>query len=400
MGFLRVSYNKRYFVRDGKPFFWLGDTMWPAVSKYSMEELEIYFKTRKKQGFTVSHLMLPWTLMYEGREDGAEELLQVWLEDDPSRPNEAYFEKLDKVIRLAAENDILITLLPNGGGGGGFVEKKKIITMDNIKGYAKFLGKRHKDEPNIVWVNGFDTPPWMHQDLALEFNAGLLEEDGGNHLLFYHPCGGASSSHFHNEDWLAGNFIQTFAHMDLIQPLVAADYNRYPTKPVVFVEGAYESGTEYSTAPITSWHARKQAYWAYFSGAFHTYGHNDLWRKLPSWEDALTSRGAQQMKVLSDFFTSIDWWKITPEHKLINQEFRGGHMAARSCDNDFAMIYYAYRWPLEVNIGSLGGGKPVSGEWIDPQNGEHMGKAVYTDPVCQITSPARCDDALLLLKVE
>jgi len=401
MGFLRVSENKRYFVRDGKPFFWMGDTMWPAVSWYTMEELEKYFKIRNEQGFTVTHFMLPWN-QFEGTEDFLKiklppEVLPLWHDNNPAKPNEAYFEKLDQIIALAAKYDILVTILPNGGGGGTHVEKEKIITMENIRTYAKFLGKRYRDEPNIVWVNGFDLPPWMHQDLALEFNAGLLEEDGGNHLLFYHPCGATSSSHFHNEDWLSGNFIQTFEHIDMILPLVTADYNRYPAKPVVFVEGAYEAGTEYATAPITSWHAREQAYWAYLSGAFHTYGHNDLWRKLPSWEDAMYSRGARQMKVLKDVFTSLDWWKLVPDNKLINQFSRKGHVAARSFENDFAIIYYAHRWTLDVEIGRLGGGKPITGEWIDPQNGEQMGKAVFTDPVCRITSPAGCDDAILLL---
>ena len=51
-----------------------------------------------------------------------------------------------------------------------------------------------------------------------------------------------------------------------------------------------------------------------------------------------------------------------------------------------------------VDVDKLGGGKPVSGEWMDPQNGKWFGKAAYSGAGCKITSPAQCDDAILLLK--
>ena len=413
MDYLKVSDNKRHFVRDGAPFFWMGDTIWPAVSWYSLEELEIYFKRRGEQGFTVSHIMFAWTLprfLYDGSEEGRvvkaqEEEIPLWLNENPATPNEAYFDKLDQVVALAAKYGILITLLPNGGSSGTHVHAKKIITMDNVRAYGKWLGRRYRDEPNIVWVNGFDLLPWMYEDIAIEFIRGIMEEDEGRHLLFYHPCGGASSSHFHNEDWLSANFIQTWSDYGSIQGMVTADYHRKPHKPVVHVEGAYESGSEYPSAPITSWHVREQAYWSYMNGGFHTYGHNDMWRKTPFWQDALDSRGAWQMKVLKDIFTSFDWWKLVPDPQLIRQLFKPGHAAARSADGGFAIIYYAHRSTLAVDIEKIGGGRPVRGEWIDPQNGERRVGAVYAGSAnagsaCRITSPAQYDDAILLLTAE
>jgi len=408
MDFLRISDNKRYFVRGGAPFFWMGDTIWPAVSWYSMEELETYFKRRREQGFTLAHIMIAWTMprmLHDGSEDGRDpkivaDEIPFWLNDNPATPNEAYFNKLDRVIELAAKYGILITILPNGGSGGSFVHSKKVITLENIRAYGRWLGRRYRDEPNIVWVNGFDLLPWMYEDLTREFNAGLLEEDGGNHLLFFHPCGSASSSHFHGEDWLAANFIQTWSDYNLIQNMVTADYHRKPAKPVVHVEGAYEAGTEYTTAPITSWHVREQAYWSYLCGGFHTYGHNDMWRKAPSWRDALDSKGAWQMKILKDFFTALDWWKLEPDPQLIKPVFRGGHAAARSADGQFAVIYYAHRSTLMIDMQRLNGGNAISGEWMDPQTGKRFGKFMPGGAACRITSPAQCDDAVLLLKAK
>ena len=408
MGYLEISDNKRYFVRDGAPFFWMGDTIWPAVSWYSMEELETYFKKRNEQGFTLAHIMIAWTLprmLYDGSEESRDpgyiaEEIPFWLNDNPATPNEAYFKKLDRVIELAAKYGILITILPNGGSGGSYVHTKKTITMENIRAYGKWLGRRYRDEPNIVWVNGFDMLPWEYENLTREFNAGLMEEDGGRHLLFFHPCGGASSSHFHNEDWLSANFIQTWSDYNSIQNMVTADYHKKPVKPVIHVEGAYEAGTEYTSAPITSWHAREQAYWSYMCGGSHTYGHNDIWRKTPEWRDALDSKGAWQMKVLRDLFVSLEWWKLEPAPQMIKPVFRGGHAAARSADGRFALIYFAHRSTVNIDVNMLGGGKPVSGEWLDVQSGKWLGKTAFKSAACRITSPAQCDDAVLLLKTE
>jgi hypothetical protein len=45
---LSVSSNKRFFqTKDGKPFFWLGDTGWLLFSKTTREDAVEYLQTRK-----------------------------------------------------------------------------------------------------------------------------------------------------------------------------------------------------------------------------------------------------------------------------------------------------------------------------------------------------------------
>jgi hypothetical protein len=183
--------------------------------------------------------------------------------------------------------------------------------------------------------------------------------------------------------------------------MVIADYYRRPHKPVVHVEGAYEAGTEYPSAPITSWHAREQAYWSYLSGGFHTYGHNDLWRKPPYWQDALDAKGAWHMKILKDLFASLEWWKLEPDQQMIKPRFKDGHAAARSVDGDFAVIYFAHRSTLAADLsrlsGDLSGDGSVNGLWMDPQTGKRTRKTSFAKGICEITSPAQMDDAILLL---
>ncbi|RYY22271.1 MAG: DUF4038 domain-containing protein, partial [Chitinophagaceae bacterium] len=53
-GQLQVSENQRFLVtKDGKPFFWLGDTAWELFHRLSREEADTYLKNRADKGFTV-----------------------------------------------------------------------------------------------------------------------------------------------------------------------------------------------------------------------------------------------------------------------------------------------------------------------------------------------------------
>jgi len=406
MDFLKVSDNGHYFTRGGEPFFWLGGTIWPAHCEFNTEELEFYFKKHHELGFTVEHIMLA----FENWDGTSVEIRPkdmtiydppLWLDNNPATPNEAFFKRVDEVIRIAAKYEILIVILACGGAWGTFVDYRKVITKENAGAYGKWLGERYRDEPNIVWSNGFDLPPWWYEDIAQEFAAGLTEGDRGKHLQFYHPCGCMSSNHFHQEKWLSGNFIQTWAFHENIHRMVIADYHRRPYKPVVHVEGSYEADHSYPTSPISSHRIRNQAYWAYLSGGFHTYGHGDIYRREPYWRDTLDSYGGRHMKVLKDFFTSLEWWKLVPDQSLFMIGEQVNHVAARTMDNSLAVIYFGFRAVLPVNVGRIGNGKPVRVTWIDPQNGNRMdGGILRGELVYRFTSHSACDDALLLLTAE
>jgi Protein of unknown function (DUF4038) len=56
---LKISANKRYFAtKDGKPFFWLGDTGWLLFVKCKREEAVQYLEDRKQKGYNVIQVML------------------------------------------------------------------------------------------------------------------------------------------------------------------------------------------------------------------------------------------------------------------------------------------------------------------------------------------------------
>jgi hypothetical protein len=151
-----------------------------------------------------------------------------------------------------------------------------------------------------------------------ELAAGLREGDGGRHLVTFKPDPAPYSSSFiHAEEWLDFNSMQTWNRVNLIYPFVTKDYNLKPVKPVLMAEGAYEAGSEYGF-PVTPLWVRRQAYYSYFAGAHHTYGHNDSWRILPTWREALDAPGAAQMGSLKRIFLARnEWWLLVPDQSVL-----------------------------------------------------------------------------------
>jgi hypothetical protein len=399
---LQVSANGRYFVRDGAPFFWMGDTVWSLVNRYTPEEAEGYLEHRRRQGFNVVHVMI----LFDGgpglvtpAADGRDQ--PPFRDMNPATPNEAYFEGVDRIVRLAREKGFILVILGCGGSSGSFVHKKAVITPENARAYGRWLGARYHEEPHIVWSNGFDLKPWMYEEIAHEFAAGLQEGDTPGRLITYHPSGNASSSYFHHQPWLAANFIQTWAEYLRIYPMVHHDYLRVPAKPVVHVEGAYEEGPEYPTGPITPLLVRQQAYWAYLAGGFHTYGHNDMWRHNPTWRQSLDAPGARHMGVLRQIFTARDWWKYAPDQSVIALGAGGEKVlnaAARSSDGDGVIVYLSHPTTVSLQMDRITAARTVRTRWVDTETGaETIIGEFPSSGTRAFTTPEGWADAVLLL---
>ena len=137
------------------------------------------------------------------------------------------------------------------------------------------------------------------------------------HLITFKPDPAPYSSSFlHDEPWLSFDSMQTWKSVELIYPMVTHDYNLRPVKPVLMAEGAYEHGSEYGFDVSPLW-VRRQAYYSYLAGAHHTYGHNDSWRVLPTWKQALDAPGAVQLGILKKVFTGLnEWWYLVPDQSI------------------------------------------------------------------------------------
>ncbi|MDO4311844.1 MAG: DUF4038 domain-containing protein [Eubacteriales bacterium] len=112
MGRLKIGNNKSGFTLDGKPFFYLGDTIWSAFTNVTLEEWEYYLHVRKTQGFNVLQIntMPQWDRCMSdvgvypfATEDGMKFDFSAW--------NEEYYERARKMCAMAVKEGFQLALV-------------------------------------------------------------------------------------------------------------------------------------------------------------------------------------------------------------------------------------------------------------------------------------------------
>ena len=394
---VKISENGRYITdRNNNPVFWLGTTQWQIFRDYTLDEARLILEKSKSNGFIFVQAMLM------GVGDGTKANIhgeKPWLDNNPLTPNEAYFLHVDSVIRVARENNIILSITIY------HQRYRKYITLENARQWAKWISSRFKDKANIVWSM---TPEAKEEFIPVlrELAAGLHEGDGGYHIITFKPDPSPFSSSFiHQESWLDFNSMQTWNAVRLIYPMVTNDYNLKPVKPVLMAEGAYEQGSEYGFDVTPLW-IRRQAYYSYLAGAHHTYGHNDSWRVLPTWKKALDAPGAFQMGILKKIFLNLEeWWYLVPDQSIL---ISGGNttgdllkLAARHKDGKWIMIYLSEKSSFSVDLARMKVQKKVNALWVDPVTGNSIPAGTFkARGEKSFLTPDTMEDAVLILQAK
>ena len=459
-GPLKVSADHRYLVHaDGTPFLYLGDTAWELFHRLGREDAEHYLETRRRQGFTVVQAVL--LAEFDGLDEPNAYGHRPLVAHDPARPDvkpgpgNDYWDHVDDVVRLAAAKGIYVGMLPTWGDKAGpkkWGQGPVIFDPDNARLYGRFLGKRYRGAPNVIWILGGDRPAadkekhaeptepqrflpptWGRtgggvDERTADFRpvwralaAGLREGDGGRHLITYHPMGDRSSSEWlHGEPWLDFNMLQS-GHSARDLPnyqMIAADYRRVPPKPVLDGEARYEDHP-INWKPENGWFdeydVRQAAYWALFAGAFgHTYGCHDVWQFLApgrkpvssartDWRKAIELPGAWQMGHVRRLLLSRPFLSRVPDPSLVvdGQGTGADHVeATRDAGGAYAFVYVPTGRTVAVDLDRLSGAH-VKAWWFDPRQGTaqpigewpRAGRRAFDPP----GEPGRGNDWVLVL---
>ncbi|MBD3378749.1 DUF4038 domain-containing protein [candidate division KSB1 bacterium] len=415
-----MSPDKRYLQRsDGQPFVWIGDTAWELFHRLDREQATEYLANRAQKGFTLVQAVVLAEL--DGLRTPNPYGEVPFIDMDPTRPNEAYFEHVDFIVNKAEELGLFMGLLPTWGDkiysahpGAGPV----VFNSENAKVYGEFLGKRYAQKP-VIWILGGDRNI-ANQDVLDIWDAmakGLKRGCSGKQLITYHPRGGSMSATFlHNKEWLDFNMYQS-GHMGSYHPVY-----RYaeklalfePRKPFVDGEPAYEDiavkfwefmdwskpGMErvpkgvldsdgliqkpdyFKKGFIDAHDVRVHAYWDFLAGACgYTYGNNAIWQMckkgnppaipcLTDWREAMDRPGAADMRHVRDLFESRPFDKVQPDQSIIygpNPDDSTHIQAAGSTDGSFIIVYLSVGQPVNVVMEKLSG--PAVAWWFDPRDG-------------------------------
>lgn len=409
---LQVSSNGRYLVtQENEPFFWLADTAWELFHRCDEKQAALYLSKRAKQGFNVIQAVALAEL--DGLNDPNPYGHTPLNNNDPTSPNEAYFQHVDRIIQMADSLGLYIALLPTWGDKINTKEwgvGPEIFNSKNAYSFGKWMGKRYKDFDNIIWVIGGDRNPRDESDDVLIWNQmaeGVATGAGGydQTLMTYHPQpkeSGGSSTWFHDQNWLDFNMHQTghcankgtYKHID-------HDYALTPVKPVLDGEPLYEDHPNCFNAKELGYSSaediRRIMYWNVFAGALgQSYGCHAVWQMytpdkepingpLRPWSAALDMPMANQVRHLKNlmlsrpFLSRIPDQEMIPESQIENNDYK---IATRDQNGSYAMVYMPTGGTVDLDVTALASNK-LAAWWYDPRTGNSFsgGEVLKSDHV-------------------
>jgi hypothetical protein len=390
---LRVAENHRYLVDDrGRAFFYNADTPWMLFLKLTEAEAGEYMARRKEQGFTALQVMLTGFL---GMTNLAGELPFAGQppEQDFAHPNEKFFAQVDRVIREAQRQGMLLAIAPAWSGccGEGWAGKEKDGSpkplnrngAEKSRELGRWLGQRYGKFTNVLWILGGDNDP---DNARAEIRAlGLgLKATASQQLITYHAASSHSSTDVWptDEPWLDTVMVYTYfrgfnkawnKNQPDVYEVSRAEFAKTPVRPFFLGESTYEGEHGDWGSAVQ---ARKQAYWCMLSGGFgHAYG-SPNWNFPRNWRDLLELPGALSMKHLRTLLEARPWWKLVPD--VQNRVAMAGHgplatndcaVAALADDGSFALAYLPTKRTLTIDLAKISG-KKVTVSWFNPRTGE------------------------------
>ncbi len=433
---------------DGRPFFWLGDTAWNLIHGTTREEASYYLRTRARQGFTLIQVVVQGETTVDSI-SGSE--LKPFFDDDPQKPNDAYFARMVEIVDEASTDGLYVALLPTWGDKltAPWGKGPRLFRLDNLpvaKAYGNYLGLKLKGRTNVVWMLGGDTPSKLDpskpeewpQNRAREagFSAdydwrpiwremakGIAAGTGTTPVFLFHPEGaGTTSPNLHHEAWLSINGMQSGheRHDFPVWEWVARDFELTPAKPTLDLEPNYE---DHPVHPWPRWNpasgyfrdydVRKQCYRSVLAGACGvTYGHHAVWGFVGEhndvknhadrdWIDGLHRPGAQQMFFLRQLIESRPFFTRVPDQAMITASNPGGAsymVACRDREGSYAFVYFPMsEQKAKLDLSRLMPGK-LRGWWYDPRTGfAHPLGVIESGGSREFQSPAAGSDWVLVL---
>ncbi len=354
-GPLRVSEEGRYLKhKDGKPFFWLGDTWWMGLSKRLewSADFRRLVDDRADKGFSVIQIvagLYPDMIPFDKR--GENEAGFPWNEDF-SRINPAYFDMADRRIDLLVQSGLLPCIL---GCWGYYIE---LAGVEVLKKHWRYILARYGAYPVVWCMAGEATMPfyparnwtkeknkkysqiWSDREKKLKYQD--FARDGWTEVTAYlrkidpykHPIT------IHAPDYGHTNVNDpSLLDLDMLQSghgswnsipktvnMIEKALNQEHKMPVIEAEVCYEGMGGSCYADV-----QRLAFWAsMLSGAAgFTYGADGIWQVnlkgmpfgespqgiawgLTSWEDAYKLPGSRQLGLAKSFLEKYEWWNFEP----------------------------------------------------------------------------------------
>jgi len=403
---LKVSANRRYLVdQNNSPFLITGDGPHALVAMVSAADAEIYFDDRQAHGFNAVwiNMLVASPAYYDSRDDGSTyDGIRPFAgyvsggtdtaHYDLTKPNEAYFARVDQMLTLAANHGLVVFLDPIDTCCRAAPNRTIWLQALYANGlaaagaYGRYLGSRYRRFDNIVWLNGDDFNTWQNpeDDAVVQAVAKGIRSADPRHLQTV-ELNVPTSSSLDDQTWvpiISVNSTYTYSptYIEMLH-----SYNQTPVMPTYLVEGHYDlekvgEPTDYGTP----WVLRRQGYWTMLSGGTgQLYGNAYTWPFISGWKFHIDTVGVTQLTIWKEFFSSLPWQDLVPDqdHRIVTAGLGTyGNLQARVSKSDFctvsktpdgslAVAYMPTARTITVNMASLKA--PANAKWFDPTNGAY-----------------------------
>jgi hypothetical protein len=423
-GPIRLSDNRRHLAHtDGTPFFWLTDTAWAGPLLSTDADWEYYLRQRRRQGFNAVQWMATQTLITP---DGDRDGMVAYTGNESIAINPAFFQRLDAKVDAMNRAGFLSVPVLLWAAIWSDAEVNRLnpgVTLpeDQAILLARYMVARWGADAT-VWILPGDGP-YRDEHAARWKRIGQAVFGDIDHApVTLHPNGMQwTGDTFADQDWFDFIGYQS-GHGDdaptvawLVDGPPAVEWSRGRPRPVINLEPPYEDHIAYqSRQPFSAADVRKRLYWSLLAAptAGVTYGGHGVWgwddgtqppinhpsSGIPkAWQQALHLPAAEQMPHLLEFFTAIDWWRLSPAPELIANQpgIANPHRhisAARSDSGDLAVIYLPENSSVDLNLGPLLPG--LTGVWFNPATGQYH-PLVLADACSTRFAPPATGDWLL-----
>jgi hypothetical protein len=344
---LTVSPTHDYLLKDGKPFFYLADTVWAAFANLSIEAWRPYLAYRRAQGFTAVQIsILPITHDTSTSPDSDQPFLPdaggQW---DVYRLNERYFDKAVHMVEMAVEAGILPVLgvvwkchVP-----GTLASRRSPVSStmprDAMEAYAAYAVRRFAPYTPIFFISG-DTA-WDSDREPVYYMAALeiVRRLAPDALITMHMVPSATLP-----DAFAGKvdlyMYQSGHGPEQTTPYeLALRHNGYAVRrPVVNGEPCYEGhGRGRTRTRFRAFDVRKATWQSLLSGAKMgvAYGAHGVWschregmgfvqpqwKFVPyDWQEALRLPGAWDAALARWLFERYELYDVEPADLLARED--------------------------------------------------------------------------------
>ena len=406
-GPVRVARDHRHFeYADGTPFFWLADTVWSGARVAPPKDWEFYAITRTHQHFTVAQ----WAVA-PGQDTEHQSAWTGFPEHIGIDP--AFFQRLDTKLEKLRQVGILSAITPLLELPPS-VRAAPRLPDDQAELLVRYTVARWGSEP-VAWLLAFEGDP-ASSKLGRWKRIGEAVFGSRPHapVILYSGDTQWVLDEFRGQPWVDAFGYQSVTDTtdDALKWTLSgpftSEWKKDPARPLIPFLPCENGVMPRAGKRFGAEDVRRAAYWSLLFSppagvSYSAQGVTD-WdttvgpqagpaegTDLPLWHKALFMPAAKQMSCLARYMTSIDFWRLRPESKLVasqpGTESPRRFIAAAATDaNNLCLVYVPEERTLELLMKALPPSPAVS--WLNPRTGaNNPAVAVVSGNSCQFPTP-------------